>query len=90
VRVIQQGKHTCESGGSNHVALRTNDTLEKLEEEVNGQQMGVKEKSTLENLGGGGCKKHRQKVPFANRTTGVFTPKEPAFIQHFPQRGILS
>lgn len=50
--VIQQQKHKCESPDPNHVALRTNDLLEKIVQEVNGQQVGVKEKPALEKLGG--------------------------------------
>lgn len=57
--VIQQGKHICDSPDPNSVALSANDALEKTVEEVNGQQMGVKEKPTLEKLGGEGDKKHR-------------------------------
>lgn len=44
--VIQQGKCICESPDPKSIAL------EKTEEEVNGQQMEVKEKCTLEKLGG--------------------------------------
>lgn len=49
-----------ESPDLNHVALRTNDTLEQTVEEVNGQQMGVKEKPMLGKLGREGDEEHRK------------------------------
>lgn len=41
-----------------------NDTSEKIVEEVKGQQMGLKEKPTLEKPEGERVKKHREKVLF--------------------------
>lgn len=77
----------CESPDSDHVTLRMHDTLEKLVEEVIGWQMGMKEKPTLENLGGE--RDENRNLLFANRSIQDFTLKEPAFI-HFPQRGVFS